>query len=292
MKIKGFLILVNWAVLIVLILSLGLVINIVVSAFYQPNGAFAHYYNEIPKIWGICFVISLLLAIGLSTFRKYFTARGMLMLMGTAYGILLVIATVQLIQVEPVPDHFIHSVGNVRYEVPREFTSSQDSKSGVRLLICLKTLKGIYDPDRGDCKYERVALSLDSLTRSTHHPLPLFFDRVNEFDLDGDKVILLEGAEGYQIQSTDKVRSYTIINDKRFYSITHLQIDYQDGLTRFVSCRKFTSQGTEKHDCNHWVKTSQGILEYELKGSANFDLELWQKTDKNLLNLISSWRLD
>ncbi|MEM9542080.1 MAG: hypothetical protein AAGA60_21610 [Cyanobacteria bacterium P01_E01_bin.42] len=54
----------------------------------------------------------------LSIFRKRFSLKGMLGSTAGVYGILLIIATVVMIKVKPVPDYFSQFVGDVEYRVP------------------------------------------------------------------------------------------------------------------------------------------------------------------------------
>lgn len=89
-----------------------------ISIFYHPNTAFAPYSIAFIKIWNIGIVTSFLFAVMLSIFRKRFSLKGMLGSTAGVYGILLIIATVVMIKVKPVPDYFSQFVGDVEYRVP------------------------------------------------------------------------------------------------------------------------------------------------------------------------------
>lgn len=299
---KKYLILISWLVVLLLILALWLVIGFVVSAFYHPNYPAAPYYEMASMLWlpalAICFIFALILTI----WRKRLSVRQMQRgIMGT-YGGLLLIAALALITVEPVPAYFTHMVGDVQYQVPREFTSRQNRRNGVNLDICLETLTGIYSRGRGDCDYERVYLSRN--VAETIRPklvifFSSFFEEIPEFNLEGNKVILLASAEQYRVKSSDRYKSYTFDRNQEksfktttniYYNLVHLQINEQNELVRFVGCRY--NQYSGNHYCQNWLRKSQGLLEYQSKGSADFNLELWQKTENSLLNLINQWKVD
>ncbi|MEM9542079.1 MAG: hypothetical protein AAGA60_21605 [Cyanobacteria bacterium P01_E01_bin.42] len=172
--------------------------------------------------------------------------------------------------------------------------------------MCIENLSGIYD-SRRDCSYEHVLLSLRPLPEVSDPTLHLFFKRIDEFELDGDRVIILEGADQYQIQSIDGVKSYIIDksldpdSDRKFNmrsAPTYFQIDTENKLVKFVSCKQFNSiqdfkfTKTERRVCSHWVRTTEGTLHYNFKNSTDFDLKRWQETEKNLVDLISQWKVN
>lgn len=295
MKAKGYLLLANWLIVIILILAIWLIINMAVSAFYHPNGALAPYYAIAPQVWGMFVVVSLILAIALSICRNSLSVRGMYISMAGAYSVITIIATIAFFQIEPVPDYFIQSVGNTQYKIPREFTSMQNSESGVILKMCIETLEGIYARGISNCESNSVTLypyTSDSLQKGTPFELSYFFKNTDEFDIDGNRIILSDEATKYKIP-INGLRSYTISDRVSSRSKTiHLQINEQNELIRFVSCRQYKSGVNKRHICEHWVKTPEGILQYELEGTADFDLELWQQTERNILNLLSQWKVN
>ena len=303
---KSTLLFINWAIFILLIFCSWLIINLQVSAFYHPNSLLSPYSSAIAKIWIISLVTSFFLSTGLSLFSNSVSLQSMQKTTITVYGFLIILAIIVIILVKPVPKYFIHIVGEQKYQVPREFTSIQNSQSGMRLDICLENLKGIYDYSRGNCKYKYVSFSALPINKVAYVDVPLFFDTSEEFDInDGDQVIFLEGSEQYLVQTTNGISSYTIENvikksdlddnieqAKSFDVSTHFQVDSRDILVRFVRCREFRYRDITRNFCTHYVKTALAVLQYEIEGATDFNPENWQKTDHKLLNLISQWKID
>ena len=302
MKTKGYLLLGNWVIFFLLVSAMGIVIPMGISASYFPNNPRAPYYAAFINLWLVAVPVSFLLAVVLSILRKRLSVRRMVMGTAGVYGILALIATISILLVEPVPNYFMQSTDNRKYQVPREFVEFQVHNSGILISMCVGTLKGIYDPNRGGCDSETVTLSMASLYRAAHPTLPAFLEEVNEFDIEGDRVISLTGSEQYQVQSPDGLKSYTIDNPwpqteipdapeplQLRYEPVHFQTNDRDELVRFVSCMQLKN---EVGSCEHWVKTEQGVLGYTLEGSVAFDLENWQKTDQKILNLIAQWEIN
>ncbi|BAZ46512.1 hypothetical protein NIES4102_35480 [Chondrocystis sp. NIES-4102] len=210
--------------------------------------------------------------------------------MAGVYSILLIISAIIMFRIESVPSHFIQTVGETKYKVPREYTKIQNSESGFRIDICIETLIGIYERGRNNCDSQTILLSSEPIQTVASFELSSFIAENNYFNLDENKVTALAGAAKYQLNLNKDLKSYTIATDN--FNKYHLQINEQNELIRFVSCRQFQVSGNKGYHCVHWVNTPQGILQYNLVATADFNLASWQKTEAKILNLISQWRIN
>lgn len=289
-KVKGYLILTNWLIVIILILALGLVIGMTVSAFYHRNSVLAPYFAIAPQIWGMFVVVSFVLATTLTIIKNTLSVKEIYLSMAGVYSILLIIAIIALLRVQPVPNYFIQTVGNTQYKIPREYTKIQNHKSAVRLDMCIETLKGVYESSLRNCDYQIVLLSSEPIQKRASFELATFIKENQEFNLNSNKITVSNEATKYQLSKIDKLKSYTIASNNS--KIIHLQINEQNELIRFVICRKFRVGTKKGYTCQHWVNTDQGILNYEFKETADFDLKNWQQRESRILNLISQWKIN
>lgn len=301
MKAKGYPILINWGLFVVILLAIWPIILGNVSAFYHPNDVLAPYFLAAGKLWFLCVVVSFVAALLLTISRKSSSVKQLAINTSVVHGFLTVVSIATMISVEPVPDYFIQSVGDVDYRVPREFTSWQNTETGIDIDVCIETLAGIYSSNREGCDYDSVYLFEQSISEFRGPTIPLFFDTIEEFDLDGDRVIVQNGAEKYSLGSVNQLESYTVEtlwnadNDlvHPWQSVpVHIQVDDEKELHRFVSCTKFQNSRSGLSSCKHFVKTDQGTLHYSLNEIPDFDLGRWQKTESNLLELMATWKVD
>lgn len=300
MKVKIILLILNWVAFIIIALQVGTIINMVVSTFYAPNAPSSPYFSAIGQIWLVSIVTSFFLSLLLMLSSGRLSTRKILSITTLVYGILMVYALISFFLVKPIPPYFIQSVGDAKYQVPSEFVFSsnqglpRDNGVGLRIGVCLQTLKGIYSPESSKCRDQSVVLSIDSVYSNSE--AQLFFNQTKEFKLNGNQVVVLNSAKKYQAYSKDKLIGYTIdipwvsqawrSEVQNIELPIHLLIDDRNELVRFVNCdRKY-------EHCDHYIKTDKGTLYYRISDSINFDLKLWQATDRKLLNLISQWKVD
>ena len=171
--------------------------------------------------------------------------------------------------------------------------------SGINIDVCMKTLVGIYDPNRGNCSYEPIYLNSQSIASIPQQTLSSFFDESQEFSLIDGKVVFLDGAEKHYLGSIAQLESYTVnaawtwnepyYTDRVYSDTVHFQVNNKDELVRFVSCTGEKDAETGLPTCTHLVETDRGTLSYRLDEEPSFDLERWQKTENDILSLIATW---
>lgn len=301
MRGKRIIIALNWIALIFWIVCTWGVIVSYVSAYYHPGAPGAPTYIALPRIWFPALFVSAILTIALSYFNKRLSASKMMLITLSTYFFVGISMALLIARVEPLPDYIIHSVGEVKYRVPKEYTQSTGSGSSnsLQISICLENLKGIYDPTL-DCSYEQVGL-YETFDEVRKNKILSFFQTVYEFDFDEEtnSVFLNEDAKQYEVPAETELKTFTYNEPwssfdrddeviKHVNYPMHFQIDEQNKLVRFVSCY----QSTKRDDCEHIVVTKQGTLTYTAEGSVDFDLSRWQAKEKEILELIDQWKIN
>ncbi len=293
MSTKGYLILASWLVFIGLLSWAGKAINWSVYANYHPKDRLSPYYKVGSSLWFEFTAFALVLAVILSAGRSVFSVRGIYLTITTVYGIFILLAGFSLLTVK-VPNYFVHSVGDIRHHIPREFTKfPRNNDSVVRLDLCLSTLKGIYSKDRGCRRAQTVLLSPKPIEQRASHDLRYLLEKTQGFNLEQGQVIATEAANHYRLahNNSQDLISYTVRGDRQ-NATYHLQFNKQNELVRFVYCRFISTSKRETNICEHWASISLGTLNYQLEGTADFEPQQWQQQDEKLLELIAQWRID
>jgi hypothetical protein len=303
MRGKRIIIALNWVALIVWIVCTWGVIVLYVSAHYHPGAPGAPTYTALPRIWFPALFVIAILTIVLSYLNKRLSASKMILLTLSTYFLIGISMAVLMARVEPLPGYTIHSVGEAKYRVPKEFTQYTGSLDSLQISICIENLQGIYDPTL-DCSYERSyeEVSLyDTFDKVRKDKLISFFRQAYEFDFDEEtnSVFLNEDAKQHEVPTETGLKTFTY--DKPWSSFDrddevikhvnypmHFQIDEQNKLVRFVSCY----QSTNRDYCEHIVVTEQGTLIYTAEGSVDLDLSRWQAKEKEILDLIDQWKIN
>ena len=177
-------------------LCIWIVIGFNIGETYHPNATYSQYSSAITRSWFISVGTSLIWCLIISFSLQSFSAKFILNNSLKIYAILLAIGGVLLLLVKPVPNSFIHIVGNQKYQVPREFTVIQDFDSGLSIDICVDTLQGVYSSHRGDCNYEQVTLSEGTILDQPLIQITDIFNRIQGFEVDNnDRIVLSDNAE-------------------------------------------------------------------------------------------------
>ncbi|MEM9816246.1 MAG: hypothetical protein AAF827_07570 [Cyanobacteria bacterium P01_D01_bin.6] len=297
---KRIIIALNWIAFIFWIVCTWGVIVLYVSAYYHPGAPGAPTYKALPGIWFPALFIIAILTIALSLLRKRLSKSKMILLTLGTYFLVGISMALLIARVETLPDYTIHSVGEVKYRVPKEFTQSTRSLESLQISICIESLKGIYDPTI-DCSYEQVGL-YETFDEVRKDKIFSFSQRVNEFDFNDEtnSISLNNDAKQYEVPAGTGLKDFTYDKSwspfdrddevmKRVNYPIHLQVDEQNNrIVRFVSC----TQSTKYDDCEHIVITDQGTLTYTYVGSVELDLNRWQAKEKEIFELINQWRID
>ena len=169
-------------------------------------------------------------------------------------------------------------------------TMSPGETRGLSLYMCIKSLKGVYNPDKDSCESEQVSLSREPILHT--FDAQYFFDRSTEFSSSStvaDRIVLKPEATKHQIvTSINNTRAYAV-DDKDGKGGIYFEIGEHDNLIRFVD---FFYLDSGRCFGEYVSKTKDGTLQFQYRTDRPLKTAQWQEIDQSLLTLISSWKIE
>lgn len=257
-----------------------------VGASYHPNAPLSPYAAPAAVIGAAALIASLLIAILVSILSHKVGGVLFERTLVVFYAALLSAATVAVLVIEPVPDHFVRFAGYDGYRVPSAYTTVRSNAPGddaaVRVDYCAEDMTGVYEHWFSRCRQRRSAtLGKHPITGSfdAYH----FLDDTLEVQRSGDRLTALEDVPLRRLDGDGWI-GFTSAGPNDHHRVNFI-VDRDGDLLLFSMCRN-------ERRCRLTTKTPEGTLSLTHELGATFQPEAWREEQERVLDLLRPWRVE
>jgi hypothetical protein len=261
------------------VMAFGATIGSAINATYFPYHPRTPIDQVSAQVWQYAVLACLLAAVASSialALKRRRVASGLVL---TVWGVCLMYAGWAMSVVKPGPEYFERYLGKRTYLVSWHYAPlgiqgpNQGRTDEFDINLCLNSLRGSYGEScvANDGTRVFVALREGGIT-----PLGKLDERTWRAHMsEMQRAEPRYGHDAYVYKRTPDARGQTII------TLYHVRQDAEGRLMRLVVCR-------QSGQCQHHALVDDYSLSYNASDSA---FSMWETMDRNLADLINSWRI-